>query len=279
VKVAGSHAYLVGGNELVVFDISDPTHPTQQAYRFIYNSAASLFGVDVAGTLAYVIGHTDNDGYLEVIDVNKLTGDLMLGALTDRELPASTTGIQVAGNLAYIAAEQGGLEVLRIRAEYATPVPTQIAPAGGSLTNYDRHVALQFPPNSVTSPITVTFTGLFSSSQALGSGQSAAQNFRLEARDSDGNLVTHFAKPYTLTISYDDAELAALGIDESRLNLAFWDSSAWIDVLPCAGCGVDTVNNRLTAVLDHFTEFALLGGELPAAGDGKSRVYLPMVRR
>jgi hypothetical protein len=36
---------------------------------------------------------------------------------------------------------------------------------------------------------------------------------------------------------------------------------------------VDTVNNRLTAVLDHFTEFALL------SGDGERRVYLPVARR
>jgi len=62
------------------------------------------------------------------------------------------------------------------------------------------------------------------------------------------------------------------------LNLAFWNGNAWVKVLPCAGCGVDTVNNRLTAVLDHFTEFALLSG-LPSVGDGKIRVYLPMARR
>jgi hypothetical protein len=79
-------------------------------------------------------------------------------------------------------------------------------------------------------------------------------------------------------ISYTDEELAARSIDEHDLNLTFWNGSAWLNVLPCAGCGVDTVNNRLTAVLDHFTEFALLSG-VPSAGDGKSRVYLGVVRR
>ena len=80
-----------------------------------------------------------------------------------------------------------------------------------------------------------------------------------------------------MVISYTDEQLAALGVDEADLNLAFWDGSAWVNVLPCAGCGVDTVNNRLTAVLDHFTEFALAGSV--AAVDGKSRVYLPVVLR
>jgi hypothetical protein len=41
---------------------------------------------------------------------------------------------------------------------------------------------------------------------------------------------------------------------------------------------VDTVNNRLTAVLDHFTEFALVGAGASEAS-GTSRVYLPVVMR
>ena len=81
-----------------------------------------------------------------------------------------------------------------------------------------------------------------------------------------------------MVISYTDEQLATLGIAETDLNLAFWNGSAWVNVLPCAGCGVDTVNNRLTAVLDHFTEFAFLSG-VPTAGDGKIRVYLPLARR
>lgn len=67
-------------------------------------------------------------------------------------------------------------------------------------------------------------------------------------------------------------ELAALGIDESSLNVAFRNGTLWADILPCTGCGVDIVNNRVTVVLDHFTEFALIG-------DTKPRLFLPIVSR
>jgi ELWxxDGT repeat protein len=148
----------------------------------------------------------------------------------------------------------------------------QITPdAGGSATF--GNIDLSFPPGAVTTPITISYSGLVTPTQSLGGMHSAGPSFTLEARDSAGRPVTHFAQPYTLVISYTDEELAALGINEQDLNLAFWNGSAWVNVLPCAGCGVDTVNNRLTAVLDHFTEFALL------SGNGERRVYLPLTRR
>ena len=125
----------------------------------------------------------------------------------------------------------------------------------------------------MTTSITITYLGLVTPTQPLGGAHGAGHSFLLEARDSAGRPVTHFAKPYTLVISYTDDELVALGINEADLNLAFWNGSAWVNALPCAGCGVDTVNNRLTAVLDHFTEFAVLSGA------GERRVYLPMVKR
>jgi hypothetical protein len=186
-------------------------------------------------------------------------------------------GIQLVGQLAYIASEEGGLQILRIHQDLFAAAGV-ITPSGGSFTNRDGSVALQFPPNAVTAPITITYAVLVTPNQSLGGAHSAGLSFTLEARDQNGNLVTHFAQPYTLVISYTDTQLATLGIDEADLNLAFWDGSAWVNILPCDGCGVDTINNRLTAVLDHFSEFALLSG-VPAGGDGKIRVYLPLVRR
>jgi hypothetical protein len=44
----------------------------------------------------------------------------------------------------------------------------------------------------------------------------------------------------------------------AKRRMINWNGTAWIAILPCAGCSLDTVNNRITAVLDHLTEFALL---------------------
>jgi trimeric autotransporter adhesin len=153
----------------------------------------------------------------------------------------------------------------------------RITPANGGVATFPG-LTLTFLPGAVSTPVNIIYAPLSMPAHPLGGTFTSLRVFSLEARDSNYQLVTHFAKPYTLTISYTDEQLAALGVDEADLNLAFWDGSNWVNVLPCAGCGVDTTNNRLTAVLDHFTEFALLSG-VPAAGDAKSRVYLPVMLR
>ena len=73
--------------------------------------------------------------------------------------------------------------------------------------------------------------------------------------------MTQFDPPYVLTLLYQDSDWQDAGIeDESTLNLYHWNGSQWEGILPCAGCSLDTVNNQLVAVLDHFSEFGLMGG-------------------
>jgi ELWxxDGT repeat protein len=150
----------------------------------------------------------------------------------------------------------------------------QITPNGGVAAFPD--LVLTFPASAVQTPITILYTQLSQPTPPLSGSLKAVRMFRLEARDLNDQPVTDFAKPYTLTISYTDQQLAALGIAEADLNLVFWDGSAWVNVLPCDGCGVDTTNNRLIGVLNHFTDFALVGS---AASGGKSKVYLPLAQR
>jgi hypothetical protein len=49
------------------------------------------------------------------------------------------------------------------------------------------------------------------------------------------------------------SELAESGIFAPSLNLAFWNGSAWVNILPCAGCLRDSAHNRMVVVLDQFT--------------------------
>lgn len=87
--------------------------------------------------------------------------------------------------------------------------------------------------------------------------------------------MVQFGRPFTLTITYNDADWINAGLtDETDLNLAYWDTERgnWVAILPCSGCSQDTANNVITVVMDHLTEFALLGKP-------SFKLYLPLVAR
>ncbi|MBC8248153.1 MAG: S8 family serine peptidase, partial [Anaerolineales bacterium] len=136
-----------------------------------------------------------------------------------------------------------------------------IEPAtGGSLSADNGDLTLDFPAGSVTSSTTVTYTPNASPSNPVGDLIFANMACTLEATDAEGTPVTQFDPPYTLTLLYQDADWQDAGIeDESTLNLYLWNGSQWQAALPCSGCSLDTVNNVLVAVLDHFSEFGFLG--------------------
>jgi hypothetical protein len=150
-----------------------------------------------------------------------------------------------------------------------TPVSTVVSPAGGGTVTLTGAVTttVQFPPGAVTGTVTVTIsltdTGTVSGSLAV-----LGQSFVIQAVGTDGQPVTQFSAPFTITVSYDDADV--VGLWEADLSLYYLPEGggAWV-AIPTT---VDAVRNTLTAVLDHLTRFAALAPR-------ESRVYLPLVVR
>jgi len=171
----------------------------------------------------------------------------------------------------------GGTDTLA--SAWAGPVPIADAPApstgtvspttGGGLTIPGK-LSILFPAGAYGSQLNLFYTPIFSPTHQLPDA-ALLDAFDLTAQ-SNGQDVTKFDKPYTLVIDYDGALARQLGLNLARLNLVYWNGSAWVPMLPCPGCGIDAANNRITIVADHFTEFALIG-----AAD--RRLYLPIVRR
>ena len=143
----------------------------------------------------------------------------------------------------------------------ALPVLAVITPnEGGSLHSQNGKVGVVFPPGAVDQPITLTYTQQAGSEHSAGNLHFANIGFELEAADSSGNPVTAFNQTYSLNIQYADSDWQQAGIsDESSLNLYWWNGSQWVGSLPCAGCSLDNLNNQIVLLLDHLTEFALLG--------------------
>jgi|GEM_PF-6757373 len=151
----------------------------------------------------------------------------------------------------------------------ATPVPTAtstpvmssavISPdSGGILTSPDGSVSAVFPAGAVTTPVTVTYTGFSSLTHTGVNFIFAGHAFDLSAQNAQGNSITDFVSPFTLTLSYSEMDWQNAGISqEVDLNLVYWNGVQWIQSLPCDSCTLDTVQNRLTVILNHLSDFAL----------------------
>jgi hypothetical protein len=164
----------------------------------------------------------------------------------------------------------------------ATPTPTStstgntvtssVSPtAGGILLSTDGSVEIDFPPNAVSSVATITYHQLPPPAQPVPDGNKIVLSFSFDATTNGGQTITQFQQPYTLMLTYTDAQLAALGVTPESLYVAYWNGNFWADLFPCAGCGVDKANKRVVIVANHFTQFVLASEPPP--------VDLPFVRR
>ncbi len=144
--------------------------------------------------------------------------------------------------------------------------------SGGTFSTADGIVQLDVPTNAIAEPVTIHYSRLFTPTTTLSNNKVFALGFNLRALKADGTAVTQFAKPLTLTITYpSDTELASMGINEDQLTLMYWDGTQWQAAYPCSGCSLNTAQNKMTVIIDHFTEFALV--------NEKYRLFLPTIIR
>lgn len=150
----------------------------------------------------------------------------------------------------------------------------KITPANGGQVADADGTKVNFPAGAVAKDTRIDYTPQFASNKPQPNGYRLIRSFRLEGVDANGAKVTKFDKSYTLTVPYSDAQLRAAGVtDPTKLNVAYWDGQKWVNILPCNGCKVDTAAKTVTVVLDHFTEFALIGQA------SSYTVHLPIVKK
>jgi PKD repeat protein len=178
----------------------------------------------------------------------------------------SYTAVVTATNSAGSTTANVAVEIL------LSSVSSTITPSQGTLATQDGSFQAVFPTGAVTQTVYVTYTAHLTPSQPLTDELALLHDFTLEARAGDGMPILSFDRPYTITLSYTDAEVAARDLDETSLKPVHWDGGAWVDALPCDGCVIDTAANRITIVLNYVREFALVGNRL-------RKVFLPVVTR
>jgi hypothetical protein len=155
-----------------------------------------------------------------------------------------------------------------------------VLPQGGGVIEHPAsQFKIAFGDGSVAVQTEVFYNQIDGPSQPLDQGVQGLRHFTLDAFDeaeSDGNPapVTQFNQPYSLILGYSDEELATKGLDEASLRCETLDANGqWQPVTS----QVDAANNTVTCTADHFTEFALVGGEAPQAP--QNQLFLPLVTK
>jgi hypothetical protein len=112
VFVSGSYAYLGGYPGLWVFDISNPSNPSELASC---NTECSVFSVFVSGSYAYLGAIEAELQALHVIDISNPRDPREVGSfIVPLSWPNYISDVFVADRYAYIAAMEGGLRVIDV---------------------------------------------------------------------------------------------------------------------------------------------------------------------
>jgi ELWxxDGT repeat protein len=143
---------------------------------------------NVNGTL-YFIGRDSATGSELWRSDGTAAGTQMLQDIAPGPIPSNPERFAPIGTHMYFLADDYG----HGRELWSMPLPLvapqQIIPPNGGVLTLP-NLTLQFPPNAVTTPITITYAELVEPTQPLGGAQSAGHSFLLEARDQKGHLVT-----------------------------------------------------------------------------------------
>jgi len=146
----------------------------------------------------------------------------------------------------------------------------------GKLKSEDSNTEITFPPGAVDGEATARHEELSEPSAPPPAGTVPLRVFKLDVFDKDGRPITQFNHPYTLTVRYTPADLDVYGVsDPQNLRLAYYDSETgeWV-ILPTT---VNTADQTVTVMLDHLTEFALIGYVDPSAIPTATPTTVPLV--
>lgn len=170
----------------------------------------------------------------------------------------------------YTAVLTASSEYNQVTTESVAVVRETLDISGGATeTTSDGVLSVTAAPE-LTETLSMTYTPQATTTSSPGDFEVAGGiTFNLDVRDEGGNEVSEPSSPLTLTVAYDEAALPAY-LQEEDLEVRRYDGDLgdWVALTTIER---DLVNDQLIVLLDHFSEFALLG---PVR-----RVYLPLVVR
>lgn len=145
-----------------------------------------------------------------------------------------------------------------------TPVQPGAATVLYTTDHMGNEGSIALPAGAVTEMIDLGYAPLLAPIHDPDEGLGTAVAFRLTAFSQGVPLSSFtFSQPVTVTVPYSAPNLQSI-LDESSLDLYFWDGTAWQPAVETCPPGqqyqlLDTENDLLVARVCHLSEFDLIG--------------------
>jgi hypothetical protein len=252
VAVADDYLYSSSGG-LNVISVSDPANPWRESF---HSTPGYLGPLAASQDYVYMVGYYG----LKIVSVADKANPQPAGFFN---LDAQAQDVAVADKYLYVADGNEGLFILW----FSPPVEAFIPMTGGSLTSLADNTTYFFPSDTFTDTVVVTHTARFpGNAPSSGNLVGISHVFSATAVYSNMGQLAQPTRPYTITVGYTDTEKGPA--IENTLALYHWDESQWVKEPSSV---VDPDANTVTAMLDHFSLWAVLGET--------RRVFLPVVLR
>ena len=145
-------------------------------------------------------------------------------------------------------------------------LPTSIADTFVISSGYSKVLEdgtqIDIPPNflsveDTSASVTINISPLTTGLSSTATTRPVNYGYSFEILDSDGKAVTStFSKDAVITISYDPADITALGVDAADIDISFYSASkgSWE---AAKSVTVDEDNYKIFASVDHFSSWSI----------------------
>jgi hypothetical protein len=155
----------------------------------------------------------------------------------------------------------GGADVIVQKTTTSTGKVDVSSSNGGKTTlttSESTSATVDFPANAITTAtqanINLESKTSITNTYPVPSGKNIVGSYVYNLTATAGGVsVASFSKDVTLTFTYTDSQIT--GLNEDTLKVYYWNGTQWT-VLTST---VDKTNNKITALTNHFTYFAIIG--------------------
>jgi hypothetical protein len=229
----------------------DVSTPAQPVLLDVLKPGDTIEDITIDGDQAYIVGVHG----LTALDIADRTAPVELQKIT---FLGEEKGIVRANDLFFVVGREVGLRLFS-RADRFVPKVDRVPTTGGSLTSRDGSVALELPPEALDTEVGVVQMDKLTPSQNSSQPREVLRSFLVDARSNTGLAIPQTEQAYTMVLNYADTPQLASTMSENDLNVAYWNGTNWVNMLPCESCSVNPYTNQITVRTTRFGEFALVG--------------------